>query len=258
MNDNQTFVILIMAVLFLFILPVYKMQTNKDFFSGLFKKKDRTADPTPNAAPNLVTKKGKQKNGTRGDLTYYLSVLLRMAVVRKMQLVSPGTITRGSETANVAAFLVHSKGVTGIHCLGFNGTITPGKKPGDDWTQNMNGEVRTFPDPAVTRKRYYEIVRPAMLEAGIDVPLDFVSVFTTKGVRLNFSSSGHPDTYTGAAFTDHLKSHSKELSDGPVDIVQTGAALAALAGIEELKEKEKEMREERKRERKTRRNGGPS
>lgn len=175
----------------------------------------------------------KGKNGTKADLTVFISQLLRAAGKRGMRVVAPGTVQYKGEMARLTAFLISPSGVTGIYCLGFGGEIRTGGE-GNPWCQYMNGEKRTFENPVLACRKQYELVRGAMDEAGLTAPLDIVAVFTNKAAVLPKEASG--TVYSQERFIEHIKNtHAFQI--GSTDLEQTTKVLAKLAGIKERKKK---------------------
>ena len=238
MTTSQILTVVILAILLLLILPMYKSRTGRDFSEvliGKLKKEPLGADKGPQREPHL-------NNGTAGDLRYFLSSLISVALKKKMKVVAPGRIRYKGKTAEVTAFLVHKSGITGILCLGYNGSIRPAEADGSKWTQHMNGQDIPFDDPLSVRQKCYDIVKPALEGAGIDAPLDFVTVFTTNGVKLDYRIASMEGIFYRNRYIDHIRRNADTLNTGTLDVFDTAARLAKLAGIDELKKQEKEKK----------------
>ena len=238
MTTSQILPVVILAILLLLILPMYKSRTGRDFSEvliGKLKKEPLGADKGPQREPHL-------NNGTAGDLRYFLSSLISVALKKKMKVVAPGRIRYKGKTAEVTAFLVHKSGITGILCLGYNGSIRPAEADDSKWTQHMNGQDIPFDDPLSVRQKCYDIVKPALEGAGIDAPLDFVTVFTTNGVKLDYRIASMEGIFYRNRYIDHIRRNAGTLNTGTLDVFDTAARLAKLAGIDELKKQEKEKK----------------
>ena len=238
MTTSQILPVVILAILLLLILPMYKSRTGRDFSEvliGKLKKEPLGADKGPQREPHL-------NNGTAGDLRYFLSSLISVALKKKMKVVAPGRIRYKGKMAEVTAFLVHKSGITGILCLGYNGSIRPAEADGGKWTQHMNGQDIPFDDPLSVRQKCYDIVKPALEGAGIDAPLDFVTVFTTNGVKLDYRIASMEGIFYRNRYIDHIRRNAGTLNTGTLDVFDTAARLAKLAGIDELKKQEKEKK----------------
>jgi len=233
MGTGQIVTVCVFAVLLLLILPMYRSRTGKDFSEIVFGKKKN-----PLGAEQKRKKEPHLNNGTAGDLRYFLSSLISTAMRKKMRVVAPGRIHYQGQTADVTAFLVHRSGVTGIVCLGFNGIIKQPEDGNGDWIQHMNGADIPFKNPLAVRNKYREIVKPAFEKAGLDVSLDFVTVFTTNGVCLDQSIASLDRVFYRNRYTDYIVKNAGELSAGTVEVDSTAKKIADLVGIEELKKKE--------------------
>ena len=238
MTTTQILTVSVLAILLLLILPMYKSRTGRDFSEtivGKVKKNTLGADYGSKKEPHL-------NNGTAGDLRYFLSSLVRTAMRKKMKVVAPGRVVYKGKTAEVTAFLVHGSGITGIICLGYNGSI---KMPADgkgNWVQHMNGEDIPFESPLAVRERYLEIVKPAFEKNGIEGPVDFVTVFTTNGVNLDSSIASAENVFYRNRYTDYIVKNAAVLSEGSLDVDRTAEKIAKLVGIAELKKQENSRR----------------
>ena len=234
MTTTQILTVCILAILLLLILPMYKSRTGRDFseiIMGKVKKNPLGADYGAKKEPHL-------NNGTAGDLRYFLSSLVRTAMRKNMKVVAPGRVVYKGKTAEVTAFLVHRSGITGIVCLGYNGSI---RQPADgkgNWIQHMNGEDIPFENPLTVRERYLEIVKPAFEKNGIEGPVDFVTVFTTNGVNLESSIASLENVFYRNRYTDYIVKNAGDLSEGTLDVAGTADKIAKLVGIAELKKQE--------------------
>ena len=192
------------------------------------KKKQDGADGAPKKSAG---REPRMNNGTRNDLTVFVSQLLKTANKNGMGVVAPGLVEYKGKTAQLVAFLVAPSGVTGIYCLGFGGVVMPGEKDGP-WKQHMNGQDTTFRNPLAVCKEQYELVRAAMDEAGVKADLDIVTVFTNSRVTLKAVPSAR--IYTQKQFMEHLK-NTDSLKRGDVDVKEMTKVLARLAKIKEKK-----------------------
>lgn len=240
MNTSQILTVCILAILLLLILPMYKSRTGRDFSEIIFGRKKN-----PLGAVTESKNEPHLNNGTAGDLKYFLTSLIKTAMRKKMKVVAPGCINYKGKTADVTAFLVHKSGVTGIACLGFNGTIRQAADGKGDWIQHMNGKDIPFSNPLAEREKYMQIVKPAFEKAGIDVPLDFVTVFTTNGVNLENSIADLDNIFYRNRYTDYISKNADALSDGTLDVDSTAKKIAELVGIEELKKQQAQSKKKK-------------
>ena len=231
-STEQIAFVIVMAVLLMFVLPVVQSRTGKSLSELLFgvgrKKKQDGADGAPKKSAG---REPRMNNGTRNDLTVFVSHLLKTANKNGMGVVAPGLVEYKGKTAQLVAFLVAPSGVTGIYCLGFGGVVMPGEKDGP-WKQHMNGQDTTFRNPLAVCKEQYELVRAAMDEAGVKADLDIVTVFTNSRVTLKAVPSAR--IYTQKQFMEHLK-NTDSLKWGDVDVKEMTKVLARLAKIKEKK-----------------------
>lgn len=235
MNTSQIITVCVLAVLLLLILPMYRSRTGKDISEILIgrKKNPLGAVPESKNEPHL-------NNGTAGDLRYFLSSLIKTAMRKKMKVVAPGRISSKGKTADVTAFLVHKSGITGIVCLGYNGIIRQSPDGTGDWTQHINGEDIPFKNPLSVRENYMQIIKPAFEKAGLDEPVDFVTVFTTNGVQLENSIADLDKVFYRNRFTDYIVKNADALNTGTLDVDAAAKTIAGLVGIEKLKMQEKQ------------------
>lgn len=236
-STDQLILLVILTLLVAFLVPIIQKRTGKSLselflgsrLSGSTRKKAASDSASPAPAK-------KQTNGTQRDLTVMVSQLLNVTRKNKMQLVSPGTIEYGGETARLLALAVHPSGVTGIYCLGFGGIITPSLSPEKPWKQLMNGQEHTFENPLKVCDDQYRLVRAAMDQAGIRADLNIVAVFTNDQATLK---STPQKVYTRKEFFRYL-SETSALKNGNVDTKATARALADLAHIAENKKEKKQ------------------
>ena len=222
-STEQIAFVIVMAVLLMFVLPIVQSRTGKSLSELLFgvgrKKKQDGADGAPKKSAG---REPRMNNGTRNDLTVFVSQLLKTANKNGMGVVAPGLVEYKGKTAQLVAFLVAPSGVTGIYCLEKDGP----------WKQHMNGQDTTFRNPLAVCKEQYELVRAAMDEAGVKADLDIVTVFTNSRVTLKAVPSAR--IYTQKQFMEHLK-NTDSLKRGDVDVKEMTKVLARLAKIKEKK-----------------------
>lgn len=228
-TEELTYLVLL-AIVFMFVIPIIQKRTGKsltEIFLGGRKK-------NPSAVPKTeLPKEPTLKNDNQNDVTIFISQLLKVVRKNKMQLVTPGRVEHGGETARLLALIVHPSGVTGIYCLGFGGTITASSKSGQNWKQHMNGQDHTFPDPVSTCQEQYRLVKAAMDEAGLDMDLNIVTVFTNTHATLLHAPAR---VYTRKSLFSYL-SDTEALKQGSVDIQETARILAELAHVKDYKKK---------------------
>lgn len=231
-STGQIAFIIIMTVLLLIVMPIIQSRTGKSMSELLFgagrKKKNQEDDIR---SKTKSAREPKQRNGAKSDLTVFVAQLLKFANKNGMRVVAPGTVEYKGETARLVAFLVAPSGVTGIYCLGFGGTITPGGK-NSPWKQHMNGQDLTFRSPLEVCGEQEALVRAAMDEAGLKGNLDIVTVFTNP--RVTLMSIPTSKIYTQKQFMEHLK-NTGALKRGDMDVENTTRILAQLAKIKEKK-----------------------
>ena len=230
-STGQIVLIAVIAALFLVVLPRIQSRTGKsmsELLLGINKKKEKQGEEGRTAEKSRG-REPKQKNGTQGDLTIFVSQLLKFAGKNGMSVVAPGMGEYQGKTALLVALLVAPHGVTGIHCVGFGGTITPGEgsKP---WNQHMNGKDLMFTNPRVFCQEQYDLVRAAMDEEGINGDLNIVTVFTNPRVNLLYGPSD--SVFTQKQFMEYLK-NTELLKTGDLDVADTTRILAKLAKIQE-------------------------
>ena len=258
MTSNQILTVVILAVLLLLILPMYKSRTGKDFSEIIFgRRKDsdrvggriglnRRSSPSDDTPEARKHREPHLNNGTAGDLKYFISSLVALAQRKKMKVVAPGTVVYKGKSANVTAFLVAKNRVICVHCLGFNGVITPSDDGSGNWMQHMNGEDIPFEGPVALRERCRPIVEGAFEKAGITVPLEFAAVFTTNGVKPDNSVLQYENVFVRNRFIDYVKKNADSLSQGDIDVEATALRIADVVGIEKMKQKEQAAKKSRK------------
>lgn len=226
-SPGQIAFVLFMAVLLMFILPMLQSKTGKSLsqilFGGLKKNKSG-----PAAVPS---KEPRVRNGSRDDLTVFLSKLIRSAKKRGMQVVAPASVSYKGKTSRLLAFLVHKSGVTGIYCLGYGGTLTASASSSEPWKQHINGKDTTFQNPVTACEEQRAFIQEAMNQAGIHAQLDVVTVLTNPSVTVNHRPQR---VYNANMFFDYIE-HVSALGNGDLDVQETAKALAKLAGIDKKK-----------------------
>ena len=223
-STQQLIFLVLLAITIAVVIPRIQKFTGKSLSEILFGT--RTQTPLKGtAASSAPTRERRQTNGSRNDLTVFISQLLKTAKKNGMQLVAPGAIEHNGTSARLLALVIHPSGVTGVYCLGFGGTITPSTQAGKPWKQHMNGQDHTFDNPLSVCSNQYQLVRSAMDEAGIQADLNIVTVFTNPHATLQ----NKPKTvYTKKEFLSYL-AETNALKSGDVDIRKTAVALAGLA-----------------------------
>lgn len=216
---KQAFLLIIIAVFIFIVLPALERRTGKNLRGLLFgvKKKKTDQDDVPKKGPVI-------KNGTRGELTFFVSQLLKFAGKNHMRLVAPGRVEYQGKTALLTALLVAPGGIIGVYCLGFGGDIYPSGKSAP-WRQHRNGQDSTFDNPVKICKEQCRFVSEAMKDAGIEGDLKVVTVFTNLKAVLHSCPS---DVYTQGGFLQYLRENAA-LREGSLDVKETALALARLA-----------------------------
>lgn len=221
-SPGQIAFVLLMAVLLMFVLPMLQSKTGKSLSQilfGSFKKKGSGPDPVPTKEPRL-------RNGSRDDLTVFLSKLIRSAKKRGMQVVAPASVSYKGKKSRLIAFLVHKSGVTGLYCLGYGGTITASDSS-RSWKQHMNGRDISFPDPLAACEEQRAFIQEAMTQAGIKAELDVVTVFTNPSAVIEHRPQR---IYRSNEFFNYIEQVSA-LGNGDLNVEETARALAKLSGI---------------------------
>lgn len=236
-TPGQIAFVVVMAVLLMIILPVLQSRTGKSITEIMFGFK-RKSEVRAQSQPQQTKREPRINNGTRGELTAFVSQLLKFASRNKMHLVAPGTITHQGKTARLTALIVAPGGITGVYCLGFGGTISPHSQsaPGDvsrPWKQHINGQDLTFENPLKVCQEQHRIVQGALEEAGISTDLKIVTVFTNPRAKLLSAPSV---VFTQKMFLSYLYEN-KDLKNGSLDAHKTALMLADLAGIKNTKAK---------------------
>lgn len=236
-TPGQIAFVIIMAVLLMFILPILQSRTGKSITEILFGIK-RKNDTRVQAQPRK--REPRINNGTKGELTAFVSQLLRYTSKNGMHLVAPGTIKHQGKTARLTALIVAPGGITGVYCLGFGGTIAPHSQsapadPSRPWKQHINGQDLTFDNPLKVCQEQYQIVHGALEEAGISADVKIVTVFTNARATLLSAPSL---VFTQKMFFSWL-SENKDMKTGSLDVRQTALLLADLAGIKDSKAQKK-------------------
>ena len=90
-STEQIAFVIVMAVLLMFVLPIVQSRTGKSLSELLFgvgrKKKQDGADGAPKKSAG---REPRMNNGTRNDLTVFVSQLLKTANKNGMGVVAPG------------------------------------------------------------------------------------------------------------------------------------------------------------------------
>ena len=232
---KEVTIVMIMVFLLLILIPILQSRTDKDLtqmFFGIRRRKKPGEEMTINKK-----KEPRVHNGTKGELTSFIAQMIRFTAKNGMRLVAPGTVSHNGQTARLTALIVAPGGITGIYCLGFGGTISPGdiKAPAgisSPWRQHINGEDKTFDNPLKSCQQQKKLVQEAMEKAGIHTDLNVVTVFTNPRAVL---TSTPTSIYTPKSLCEYLKNNDS-LKAGSLDIHSTALALADLAGIKKGKE----------------------
>ena len=92
-STEQIAFVIVMAVLLMFVLPIVQSRTGKSLSELLFgvgrKKKQDGADGAPKKSAG---REPRMNNGTRNDLTVFVSQLLKTANKNGMGVVAPGLV----------------------------------------------------------------------------------------------------------------------------------------------------------------------
>lgn len=197
---------LILALLLIFIIPMIMRRYGLEaedlirLLTGSLRKKDHSS-----LRPDTEKKKRREpylSNSRSGDLKSLVSTLLIFARRNKLGLVYPGTVARGTKTANLLALLVTGSEVIGIDCFGYGGIVS--EKKNGSWNQHMNGNDQTIPNPLTACREQYTLVRALMDENGMrEIPLRIVAVFTARNVEVVTSHPGEVFNTTG--LIEHLR-----------------------------------------------------
>lgn len=233
---KEVTIVMIMVFLLLILIPILQSRTDKDLtqmFFGIRRRKKPDEE-----IPKSRKREPRIHNGTKSELTSFIARLLRFTTKNGMRLVAPGTVSHNGQTARLTALIVAPGGITGVYCLGFGGTISPGdlKAPAGTsapWRQHINGEDKTFDNPLKSCQQQKKLVQAAMEQAGIHTDLNVVTVFTNPQATL---TSAPASVYTPKSLCGYLKDNAS-LKTGTLDIHSTALALAGLAGIKKEKDK---------------------
>lgn len=233
-GSSQQNMVIVISLLFLagiILYSRYGKHRDKDWMGMIFgissRKKTETEEET-----KKKPSRPKEKNDTKTELTLFASELLKTASRNGMRVVMPGIVDYKGESSRLTAFLISPRGITGVYCLGFGGSIRAGEgeKP---WKQFMNGEEKQIENPIVVCRQQQELVEAAMREAGIFAELEVVAVFTNSAVKLSMNPSAL--VYTKKDFLAHIKD-TDALKRGSLDVEKATKDMAALADIEGRKE----------------------
>ena len=233
LNDysSQIIFVVVMALLLLIVLPILQSRTGKSLGELFFGSRkgflgNRLSSPgqTPKREPRI-------NNGTRGELTAFISRLLRFANKNGMSLVVPGSIRHNGQTATLTALVIAPGRIIGIQCLGFGGSITTGAGNAP-WNQHINGQDRTLDNPLVSGQKQQRLLQSAATKAGIPCPCDVVTVFTNG--RVSFPKGLPPQVYTQDQFFTYL-SENRALKNGSLDTRAVSLTFAEMAGIKKKK-----------------------
>lgn len=208
-----------------------KARTGKSMFDSLTGSRGRSKGLQAQPAP----RKPVVRNGTRSELTTFISQLLRFSQKNGLHIVAPGTIAHDGQTARLTALLVAPHGVIGVYCLGYGGTITPAKLP-DPWKQRINDSDHTFDNPVKICQEQHDLVAAALEAAGIQTDVKIAAVFTNPQADLQSAPAG---IYTRDRFFTYLGEFAKADSTGQpvIDPRAVSKTLADLAGIKTRKAK---------------------
>ncbi len=238
---KEVTLVMIMVFLLLILIPILQSRTDKDLtqmFFGIRRRKKPEEQDLKN-----TRREPRIHNGTKGELTSFIAQMLRFTTKNGMRLVAPGTVSHNGQTARLTALIVAPGGITGVYCLGFGGTITPGdlKAPAGmsaPWRQHINGEDKTFDNPLKSCQQQKKLIQSAMEQAGIHADLNVVTVFTNPRATLKSTPAS---IYTPKGLCEYLKDNSS-LKTGSLDIHTTALTLADLAGIKKGKDKKNDKK----------------
>lgn len=223
---------LLLALILIFILPMLMRRTGLTWsdltarlFGSLGKKSIKTA-----------AQEGKQgngrepylSNGTKGELTAFLSSLITIARRHKIGIIYPGTVSYGGQTATLLALLVTKSRVIGFNCFGFGGTVSRNTgNPEGEWIQHMNGQDLKIPNPVRADAEQNSLVRSAMDSIYMkEVPLEICAVYTNSHVV-----TGNDYRKIGVYTTEQILSYINEVTaeeDRVFDPQQTAEKLNRL------------------------------
>lgn len=232
-TPGQIAFVIVMAIVLMFVLPIIQSRTGKSITEILFGFK-RRSETRVQTQPQK--REPRINNGTKGELTAFVSQLLKYASKNGMHLVAPGTVKYQGKTARLTALLVAPGGITGIYCLGFGGTISPHSQsspadPSRPWKQHINGQDLTFDNPLKVCQEQHQILCGALEEAGISADVKIVTVFTNARAKLLSAPSL---VFTQRMFMNYLYDN-REMKNGSLDTRGTALILADLAGIKNAK-----------------------
>ena len=239
-HTGQILFVVVMAILFLLIIPVVQSRTGKSlnqlFFGGKRnprKTRNGMLDASAIQEPEKPEREPRINNGTRGEWTDFVAKLLRYANKNGMALVVPGSLRSGGKTAQLLALLVTPNRIIGLQCMGFGGALTPGED-GQKWNQHANYQDIPFDDPLASAAVQRQIAQDALKHNNIHAQVDVYTVFTN--ARVSFPQGKPAGLFTRSEFFDFLD-NTKALRSGSLDPRALSLKLADMAGIHNKKKK---------------------
>ncbi len=236
-ESGQILFVVVIAILFLLIIPVIQSRTGKsltELIFGSFKGKRKVKNGMLQAEPesDKPHREPRINNSTRGELTDFIAKLLRYANKHGMALVVPGTVKSGGQKANLIGLLVTPDRIIGLQCLGYGGALTPNPDGKGKWNQHANSQDIPFDDPVASADVQRQLVRTAIERNGIHCPVDVYTVFTNK--RITFPNGKPTGVFTRNGFFEFLDS-TPALLQGKLDTRAVSLKLAEMAGIQKKK-----------------------
>ena len=227
----------LLAVVLIFILPMLmrryglRWEDLLGMLTSRFRKKDYDAEARRLREKQKDRREPYLTNSRSGDLKSLVSSLLILARRHKLGLVYPGTVAWQGKVAGLLALVVTRRKVIGLNCFGYGGTITEGKNNGS-WNQHMNGADLAFESPLSGNEKQRKLVRASMDAHGMkEVPLEVVSVFTSRGVTVN--SSRRQEVFD----TEGLIAYLKEMAVQEGDLDPSATALKLNEQVQRIKKK---------------------
>ncbi len=224
----QYFILFVIIILCLFVLPY--LQNKKGF---------RLSDilfwriPRPGKDEESGQEEKKQpgtRNGTQKDVVAFIRRLMRFVKKKNIKSVIPGMIRYKNAVANISAILIGPGEVFGIVCEGYGGKVTPDAEA-QNWRQELNGEVREFPNPLRTCENLEAILTSTLAEKDIRAKCRVVPVFTTPDVILTPLLQG---VYTAESLF-YILDDAVWVSEGSLDMDKIEETLNAMVPMDELK-----------------------
>ncbi len=228
-------IIVFLALVFAFALPLISAKTGKSVQELLFGRKRNKNRET---AVEVQNSAGLQHNDGKKELLVFISETGKEAKKHGIQMIVPGTLYADGETTRYSTLLVGDFGIIGVYCLGFGGMIEA--KESGDWIQQINGEKKTFRNPLYACRKWEQAGKTAIREAGLgEVAFSSMVVFTNKAVLLNSAPEHCFDTKAFFNAISGLKSTGSDVEERKLFIEQLTALTARTAKQAKTKERRK-------------------